>query len=179
MLDRKSNGLLAVVLAFLSHSISTAQQKPVEAWWLTAQFSATSADYDSVPVAAINPEWVKVSILDYTSLPPEAKDDLLWMRREGYTFRTDNQFRRKGASDREVVGVYEDRKGRKGRFLLVLERFNKSPWKVAFLHQDPGESGFSVLVRRQTGLYWSACMQCSESSRLRVSRDGFFLETAP
>jgi hypothetical protein len=157
-----------------------AQDKPTEAWWLTATFTPSQTAYESLPVSEINPDWVRISVLSYASLPPEAKSDLTWMRRHGFAFRVDNYFKRKGVTDRELSGVFEDRSGRKGRFLLVLERRARAaPWKVAFLHHETGEPGFSVFARRASGLYWGTCIQCGEFSRLRRKGGKFELDAAP
>lgn len=169
--------LLAVV--FSAAFALAAQEKPVEAWWIHASLTPTETAYESIPVSEIDPDWVKISILSYASLPPEAKPDLDWMRRDGFNFEINNYFKRRGLSDRELCGVFEDRDGRKGRFLLVLEKSKGVKWKVAFLHKEIGEAGFSVLVRKSTGLFWGVCMQCDEFSRLRFKNGAFLLESAP
>jgi len=101
------------------------------------------------------------------------------MRRDGFGFQVDDYFKQEGLSDRELCGVFEDRNGRHGRFLLVLQRPKNGPWKVAFLHRELGEAGFSVLVRRPGGLFWGTCLQCEEFSRLRLKQGSFRLESAP
>jgi hypothetical protein len=170
---------LMVALALLTISLATGQDKPIEAWWLNTTFAVSETSYDSVPIKAIDPSWVRISILTYPKLPADAKADFSWMRHDGFVFETDNQFSRKGENDRELCGVYEDRDGRKGRFLLVLERVAEGPWNVAYVHREAGEAGFSVLVRRPTGLYWGTCMQCHEFSRLRIQQGNFTLDQAP
>jgi hypothetical protein len=156
-----------------------AQEKPAEAWWLNASFSPAQETYESLPVSEINPDWVKITVLTYDSLPPQAKEDSGWMRRDGFGFQVDDYFKQEGLSDRELCGVFEDRNGRHGRFLLVLQRPKNGPWKVAFLHRELGEVGFSVLVRRPGGLFWGTCLQCEEFSRLRLKQGSFRLESAP
>ncbi len=170
---------MAACLILVAGIILAAQEKPAEAWWLHADFAPSATAYDSLPVSEINPEWVKVTVLSYASLPSEAKSDIEWMRRGGFGFQVDDYFKQKGLSDRELCGVFEDRNGRKGRFLLVLEKPQDGRWKVAFLHKEMGEAGFSVLVRKSNGLFWGACMQCEEFSRLRLKQGSFHLESAP
>jgi hypothetical protein len=167
--------LLALALGFVWQE----QEKPVEAWWLNATFTPSQTEYESLGVKDINPKWIKFTALTYSLLPPDAKPDLAWMRREGFVFQVDNYFKRPGVVDRELSGVFEDEAGRKGRFLLVLERTDGQRWKVAFLHEAAGEAGFSVFVRRAVGLYWSTCMQCDEFARLRMAKGAFRLDTAP
>lgn len=171
--------LTAVAVVLFVACALVAQDKPVEAWWLHATFTPTETHYESVPLSAINPEWVKITILSFASLPADAKEDLDWMHRDGFRFQVDDYFKQRGMSDRVLCGVFEDRSGRKGRFLLVLQKPKDGGWKVAYLHRETGEPGFSVLVRKPNGLFWGTCMQCEEFSRLRVSRGSFELEQAP
>jgi hypothetical protein len=171
--------LTAVGFVLFVALVSTTQDKPVEAWWLHASFSPTETAYESLPVSEINPNWIKIAILSYASLPPDAKEDLGWMHQEGFAFQVDDYFKQERLSDRELCGVFEDHKGRRGRFLLVLEKPNSGRWKVAFLHQEVGEPGFSVLARKPRGLFWAPCMQCDEFSRLRLKQGSFHLESSP
>jgi hypothetical protein len=175
--DKVRAGLAAAAIIAMAAFVLPAQDKPTEAWWLHATFTPTETAYESLPVSDIAPDWVKIKVLSYGSLPPEAKEDLPWMHRDGFVFRVDNYFKRKGL-ERELCGVFEDRNGRKGRFLLVLEKPAAGSWKVAFVHQEVGEAGFSVF-RRKNGLYWGTCMQCEEFSRLRLKQGSFQLESAP
>ncbi len=176
---RTTKPLLVLAFGLIAACASPAQEKPIEAWWLNATFTPSQTAYESLPAKKINPNWVKMSVLSYALLPPDAKSDLGWMRRDGFVFQVDNYFKRQGVADRGLCGVFEDQAGRKGRFLLVLERTGTGPWRVAFLHQQAGEAGFSVFYRKGTRLYWGMCMQCDEFSRLRVKEGKLHLEEAP
>jgi hypothetical protein len=170
---------LPLTLALGVVFVLAAQNKPVEAWWLRMAFVPDKTSYESLQGSSINPNWVRFSILDYSALPPEAGPDLPWMRRGGFQFRVDNYFRWKGRIDRELCGVFQDRAGKRGRFLVVLQRTGEGPWSVAFLHQEFGGAGFSILRRNPRGLFWGTCMQCEEFSQLRMTRTGgFSLEPA-
>jgi hypothetical protein len=169
-----------LVASFVFWSVYVAlpvgRQRPVEAWWLSARFSPTATTYESLPVTKLDPSWVKVSFLDYDILPRDSQDDVGWMRRDGFVFRVDNFFVLKGATNRVSTGVYEDRTGRRGRFLLVLQKSTGGGWQVAFLHKEPGEAGFSVLRRKSGNLYWGTCLQCDEFVRLVMKHGRFTIE---
>jgi hypothetical protein len=171
--------LLTSAFVLLAIGAARGQEKAIEAWWLTVTFAPSQTAYESLPVREINLNWVKMSVLGYALLPPEAKPDLGWMRRDGFAFQVDNYFKRPGVADRELCGVFEDRAGHKGRFLLVLEKTGAGAWKVAFLHQEVGEAGFSVFTRKANALYWGTCMQCDEFGRLGLKQGQFSLEAAP
>jgi hypothetical protein len=178
--NRSIKALLTLAFGLIAACAGRGQEKPIEAWWLNATFTPSQTAYESLPVKDINPNWVRISVLTYASLPPDAKPDFPWMRRDGFVFQVDDYFKRStGVADRELCGVFEDQAGHQGRFLLVLQRIGASAWKVAFLHQQAGETGFSVFARKAGGLYWGTCMQCGEFSRLQVKKGKFHIEAAP
>jgi hypothetical protein len=116
-------------------------------------------------------------------MPTEAKADFGWMRKKRFAFQVDQYFKRPGLEDRELCGVYETRDGKRGRFVLVLERRPGSSWKAAFVEQLPGEPGFSVLLRTRKGLLWGRCMMCDGDFEPLVLKKGkYYLDptnTAP
>jgi hypothetical protein len=152
----------------------------IEAWWLNATFTPFQTEYESLGIKDIDPKWVKLTVLTYYMLPSDAKPDLALMCRDGVAFQVDNTTSNgRGLSTGSYAESFQDDEGRKGRFLLVLERADGQHWKVAFLHEEAGEAGFSMFVRRPIGLYWGTCMQCDEFSRLRLTKGAFRLETEP
>jgi hypothetical protein len=149
------------------------------AWWVTARFTPSQTAYGNLRIADINPSWDKLLVLDDASVLAQAKPDLVSMSRDGFAFQVNNFFKRPGISDREITGVYQDKSGHSGRFLLVLERAGTGPWKVAYLLPVEGNAGFSVLYRNGETLSWSFCMYCDGGSRLTFRGGQYRLETAP
>ena len=149
------------------------------AWWVTARFTPSQTAYENLRTADINPNWDKMLVLDDVRVPPHAKPDFPSMSRDGFAFQVDNFFKRPGISDREITGVYQDKSGHHGRFLLVLERAGTGPWKVAFLLPVEGDAGFSVFYRNGETLSWSFCMYCDGGSRLTFRGGQYRLETGP
>lgn len=173
---------LLIPALLISVLIGTGHAAPDEAWWLRATFTPTQVSYDDMPVSQIHSGWVKISMLSYESLPAEAKADFTWMHKDGFVFQVDDFFHLKDRLDRVLCGVYQDDQSKQGRFVLVLERprnRQSEKWKVAFLHSEVGEPGFSVLRSLNGALYWGTCMQCGEFSRFRRKGNGFVLEVAP
>src|SRR5262245_61277056 len=120
------------------------QERALEAWWVETKFTANQTTYEGIDVATIDPTWSKITILSYELLPAEAKSDLGWMRKDGFSFVKEGHLGSKRFVDRAVVGVFEDRSGKGGRFLLVLRRDKLGAWRKLFLHQEVGDLGFSV-----------------------------------
>jgi hypothetical protein len=150
-----------------------------EAWWLQAVFPVRNTGYDSLKAEYINVAWTKMSVLSYASLPNIASPDLSWMHKEGFTFETDNFFRRPSVTDKEICGVFEDKSGRQGQFLLVLEKSGSDSWNVAFVHEERGTAGFSVFVRKSGKVYWGTCLQCDEFGQLFLKDGKYSLSMAP
>lgn len=105
--------------------------------------------YDGLAANSIDREWAKMAVLSYDALPAEAKSDITWMRRDGFTFQADQTSAKSGLIYRKLCGVFQTQSGATGRFLLVLSRKRatpKAPWTVAFLHKAIGQAGFSVFA---------------------------------
>jgi hypothetical protein len=154
-----------------------ASEAPAEAWWLNSTFEPAQTEYAGISASEIHPDWVKLTVLSYELLPAVAHGDLVWMKGGGFVFVKEGHFGDKSVVRRAAAGVFRDRSGHVGRFLLVLQHgTNESIWKKVFLHQEIGEAGFSVLVSKQGLLYWGTCMQCGEFRRVTIGRHGVRLE---
>src|SRR5215471_1265459 len=103
--------------------------KALEAWWLGVTFQPTQTSYEGLLVRDIDPEWTKLSVLDFSLLPGEAKEDVGWMRRDGFEFVHNGDLNRNGHPDRILCGVFETTQGQKGRFLLVIEKNDSGAWE--------------------------------------------------
>ena len=136
------------------------------AWWLTERFKPAATAYEGLSARDIHPAWARFSVLTYAMLPPAARADVAWMRREGFAFEKDGDFNGDGRSDRALAGVYRDKAGRTGRFLLVLER-QGDKWRKAFLHTEPGTPGFSIVTGPPGEVHWGTCMECDAGAVLR------------
>ena len=149
------------------------------AWWVDASFPATGTSYEGIDISQLDPAWSKFSILTWNALPPEAKEDLPMMRKEGFKFQLDQVSGPKGVRNRALCGVFERKNGERGNFLLILERMGQGPWKVAFLHQGTITQNFSVLVRRRQGVFWAVCMLCDEYYKIVYRKGEYDLEINP
>lgn len=169
-------GIAIACVLLCSLTSACAQEQPLEAWWLKSTFTASQTAYKGIAVAAIDPNWVKMTVLSYEILPEDSKSDLDWMRKDGFEFVKEGQFSRKGLLEHVAVGVFEDRSGKGGRFLLVLRQDGAKGWSKLFLHQEVGERGFGVLVSKAGNLYWGTCMLCGNFRKLTISESGATLE---
>jgi hypothetical protein len=163
-----------LTLCHVDYALS--QEKPLEAWWLRTSFPADQSSYAGLDVSEINPRWVKMGALSYDAMPAEAHMDYPWMRSGGFEFTKEGHLSHAGSIERAVTGVYKDLSGKGGRFLLVLRKNEIGKWEKVFLHEEPGEPGFSVLRSRGRSLYWGTCLQCGDFRRLVVGPSNVGLE---
>ena len=146
------------------------------AWWLTARFTPTTDTVGSIPIRAIDPSWVKASLLTRDMLPPKAAAPGEWTDTT-YGFVREGDFNQDGRQDRAMVGVYQTKSGEVGRFLLVVTQRQAGTWQKAFLATTPGEAGFSVLFPEGDGIGWSSCMECDSWANLRSTPRGYELQS--
>jgi hypothetical protein len=159
----------------LASSAAFAQDKPEEAWWLTATFVPDQTELLSLRAAEIDPAWTALAPLDVAALPKDAAGDLDWMKRDGFRFSWDGKLP-EGRSAHIATGVYAARDGSTGRFLLVLTKPASGGWQVRLLHKEPGDPGFSVLRVTRSAIYWGTCMLCSGFRRIIAAKDSYRLQ---
>jgi len=158
--------LLLVLLASAAAATAPPTTPPIEP-------AATSVL--SVPVATINPGWVKVTVLTQAMLPTWHKEAVSKLQEPCFTFEKDGDFNNDGRGDKALVGYYRDRQGVVGRFLLILTRSPKGNWEVAFVGTDPEEAGwFSILCSNGSYLEWWPCLECDFYGRL-IWKDGRYI----
>lgn len=167
--------LLFLLLPFLLSASLVADDSGL-AWWLRDQYEPSAVTSALFKMSDINPEWVKFKLLSYSDLSDEAKKDIPWMEEYGYKFSIDGDFNKDGRSDKAVVGVYENKNGEKGRFLLILTKRKNGRWAKEFLDEIKGEPGFSVLYKCGNSICWSECMECDGGHILEWKKGGYYLD---
>ncbi|MEE9478628.1 MAG: hypothetical protein V3V71_18425 [Roseateles sp.] len=99
--------------------------------------------------------------LSKDAIPPEEIMDFEKHHEpHGYSFSKEGDFNADGKKDRALVGIYKDKFGNTGRFLLILTESSKKRWVKSFLYKSPGRAGFSILARERGYLAWYFCMEC-------------------
>jgi len=132
------------------------------AWWLLIRYQPDGTNILSIPISEIDPSWSFADPLSKKdAVPPEELDDFERnYESDGFSFSKDGDFNADGKRDRAVVGVYKDKSGQTGRFLLILTEVQRNKWVKSFLHKNPGEARFSILRVEDGHLVWYFCMGC-------------------
>jgi hypothetical protein len=81
-----------------------------------------------------------------------------------------------GINERILVGVYQDKKKKFGRFLLILKETRLGKWKKDFLYECPGEPGFSMLHLQNGQISWHDCDECDPGYNLKIIKGKYILE---
>ncbi len=140
------------------------------AWWVAMEFVPAYDQIRGIPVSQLNTKWIRALELRKDIIPKEylfeGGQDNLAMRQADFVRKGD--FNQDGIKDEALVGVYEDKDGNKGRFLIIATWQNKQ-WKKVFLDTIPGKAGFSVLAQGGTedDIYVWYCLDCSAVNRFR------------
>ena len=138
-------------------SMGIAMRDPAS--WPTMTFVPSGTEIDSIPVALIDSTWVLATPLAERMLPPHDSTGPFALA-DSVGFQFDGDFNGDDVLDRARVGVYRDRDGNEGSFLVILSRPDSVHWSPAFVATEPGEPRFSVLVNDRAGLIWAECMTC-------------------
>ena len=177
MYNQKSRHfLLALALSFFGLNCIKANADELEAWWLRVQFPVGDQQYLGLNAAEIDPQWARYSLIDFDSLPTEAKPDIASMKSEHLAFKKEGDFNKNGLADQAFVGNFETKDDKTGRFFLIAEKQKADIWKVIFLHKEIGDAGFSVIAEKDKALYWAPCIQCSEFRKLVKQGNNLILQ---
>ena len=145
-------------------------------WYVGMNFEPTSTVVKGIPVVSLDESWILARCLTKKDVPEkEMKDFEKYDETWGYAFQKEGDFNKDGKPDRAVVGVYKDKDGNTGRFLLVLTRL-QNKWVKSVLFKRPGRPGFSILGKlTKKSLRWSFCMECDDISYIKWEKDHYAL----
>lgn len=110
------------------------------AWWLRVKFIARSESVRGISASELDASWHRVSELKSGIIPEDflsgKNGELAWNPR--YTANGD--FDGDGNENHALVGVYEDKNGKSGAFLLILTPSPSGKLEMSFLQsfEKPG-----------------------------------------
>lgn len=144
-------------------------------WWKTFTLEPRDTELLGVPVDRVNREWVRATALESSALSAAQRADLTSRNRQ---FVINGDFNADERPDRILVGVYEDKQGKRGSFVAVFTRRDDRNWQAVYseVGDEPGQ--FSVLHQPADNpyrLYWDQCLDCKSSAAVTWAGNGFFL----
>ena len=146
------------------------------AWWLRISYETETTHIQSISVSDLDPSWTLAEPLSKEAIPPEELTDFEKLYEpDGYSFSKEGDFNADGKRDRAVVGIYKDKSGGVGRFLLILTESQKSKWIKSFVYKSPGNAGFSILREEKGHLTWYFCMDCDIYSFVKWENGRYIL----
>jgi hypothetical protein len=145
-------------------------------WYVGMNFEPTLTVVQGIPVTSLDQSWILARCLTKKDIPQkEMKGFKKYDEPLGLSFEKKGDFNGDGTPDRAVVGVYKDKDGNTGRFLLVLTR-RQNKWVKSVLFKRPGRPGFSILSKStKKGLSWDFCMECDDLSYIKWEKDHYTL----
>jgi hypothetical protein len=147
------------------------------AWWLLIEYEPETKHIQAIPVSEIDPSWTLAEALSKEAIPPEELSNFQkHYERDGYSFTKEGDFNGDGKRDKAIVGIYKDKSGKMGRFLLILTESQKNKWTKSFVYKNPGKPGFSILRIENNQLCWCFCMDCDIMNYVRWKNGKYVLE---
>ncbi len=163
--------LLLLMLALgcapvVTHVASVVPDEPKDKPWpLRIAFTPLGTAVRGVPLAQIDPRWVRASELSEDAIPPKFLHErgTQNMRNAGAVFSRYGDFNHDGVRDLALVGVYQGRE-QVGGFLLVLTEEAGGRWRPIFLAEWPGVRNFVALADKGEEIRVLHCLQCDDVS---------------
>lgn len=143
------------------------------AWWVLAEFHPFTTEVCGIPVGQIRKGWCKATEFRKELIPREflfaGGEDA--MEASQRSFAIEGQF--DGSKTRQValVGVYEECKGPRGRFVMILDLPTVGKPRIRLLgaFKTPHQYSALSLDDDQTITVWS-CMDCDDFTMLKWDR---------
>jgi len=131
------------------------------AWWSRIEFAPVHKEIRGVPVHQLDSSWRLASELCKEAIPSELL--LEWgtdiMQESDSSFFLYGDFNKDGVEDLALVGVYENKSGERGSFVLILSKDNQGRWHKSFL-EYLGKPGFTALSKKNDSIEVWFCLEC-------------------
>ena len=167
-MKRIAAAVLFACLATVAQAKDFATTKPgKEAWWLRTSFNPMHTEVRGIPVAKIRKDWCKATEFTLDRIPKKLRDEdgtEKMMKQYGFTFAVEGRFDRSRTTQVALTGVYQTCAGKKGSFLLVLD---KDSQKIRYLDTTPSDAQFAILIGDKKDIVMSFCLECDVGGVLR------------
>lgn len=144
-------------------------------WWKTFTLEPRDTELLGVPVDRVNREWVRATALESSALSAAQRADVTSRNRQ---FVVNSDFNADGRPDRALVGVYQDKQGKRGSFVAVFTLRDDRAWQPVFSEVGDEPGHFSVLHSvpdHFSRVYWDQCLDCKASAAVTWSGINYFL----
>lgn len=146
-----------------------------DAWWKTFELEPRDTELLEVPVDRVNREWVRATALESSALSAAQRAELAGKKRQ---FVVNGDFNGDGRPDRALVGVYQDKQGKRGSFVALFTRRDDRTWQPVYSEVGDEPLQFSVLHQPPDNpyrLYWDHCLDCRSSAAVIWGGNFYFL----
>jgi hypothetical protein len=136
------------------------------AWWVRIEFLPVHKQIRGIPVQQLDSSWHLASELTKEAIPKEVlyETGADIMRESEMSFSRSGDFNHDGAEDLALIGVYQDKAGKRGSFILILTKDQAGNWQKSFLRYL-GKPAFAALSKNDPMEIWF-CMMCDQGVHL-------------
>jgi hypothetical protein len=138
-----------------------------DAWWLRTSFNPMHTEVRGIPVGKIRKDWCKATEFTLDRIPRKLLDEdgtEQTIKQYGFSFAVEGRFDRTKTTQVALTGVYQTCAGKKGSFLLVLD---KDTQKIRFVDATPGDTQFAILSPDKQDIVIGYCLECGVGGVLR------------
>lgn len=173
--------VLAHVEAWAQQSFVTIKGDPKAiAWWVIADFQPFTTEVRGIPANQIRKTWCKATEFRKDLIPRQLlfENGTDEMEAAELSFAIEGHFDGSPMTQVALVGVYQECSGKKGRFILIVDRpadglprirpTKTRPPKIRFVNAAETDRQFGALAKGKdnTLVAWT-CMECDNHSILK------------
>jgi len=165
--------ILLIMLALVACSATMRKTGKFNyAWYIGMEFEPDSSYFfEGLPVGEVDHELKYVRVLSAADVPATVPDHER-PGNNGHFFLLVRDVDKDGIEEDIYVGVYEDKSGERGMFILISKK-----GKVEYFRKHPGPAGFSVLCPgRNNSVLWAYCINCDAFDTITWNGNSFDIE---
>lgn len=127
-------------------------------FWNFDIYKPNETTIEGIPLHVFDLSWKKASVFSEDLLSLDAKEYIKALS-NNYRFTITGDFNNDNMIDKAMVGIYSDKGGMSGNFLLIITNKNQK-WIKSFLYTWGNKPKFAMLNLTNQKLWFGSCFEC-------------------
>ncbi len=163
---------LVGLLLFLLFSSCMAEKTPQQAWWLNLSITPNKTILNNINITSYNKNWLSAAFLNDELIKTRVTNtQFTELKNSNFKLSLNKDINGNKVDETIRVGVYLDKKNKKGIFLAVFEKK-----KLLKVFTDSSNNGFSALIKDNKSVRWYKCMNCGEYELIQWNGKSYIIQ---